>query len=215
MSKKIVCTLLALTFFFGILFGCAKPTGPVGPDGTESTAERVTEAPETGTVTEEPRIEPNLPNADFDGQSYRMYASTVSNYRIWEDLWVEEAGSEPISVAVYNRNVKIEEKYKVKIEMKEEYYLDYENAITKNIQSNDDFADVLVSLGDNIQRLYGYNVFYNLINIPHLEFDKPWWNQDARASFSIAGSISRQTFPPPSATVPPVRTSGSNETHLS
>ena len=179
--------LLALAMIAAVAIGCAETnrpepgtttgTGSTGKgDGTEVTDE-VTTA----------RILPNLPEMDYDGREYRILASNVFGYRIWEDLFVESEGDNPISQGVWRRNLAVEEKYKVKITMREEQYLDYEGLIQQTASTGESIADVYVSLGDNIQRLYGQNVFANLADMDYLELDKPWWNQGAVDSFNING----------------------------
>ncbi len=180
MAKKLASILLCILFISVLLFGCVKPDNP--PSQSTDSATTAGEA-----LTTEGRLYPNLPDDTFNGYDYRLYVSDVFNYRTWEDLFVEESGSEPISEAVYYRNQMVEEKYKISLSMEVEQYLQYETNIVKNVGSNDDFADLFVSLGDDICRLYTQNVFYNLRSIPHLDFSMPWWDEKAADSFTLGG----------------------------
>lgn len=186
--KKIICLFLAVLMVAAIAVGCTEKVNPIpGPATTDAgTSGGDVTTGEQG-ETETTRIYPDLPDDKYDGRDYRILASNVFGYRTWEDLYVEEEGDSPISQGVYRRNLLIEEKYGVNITMQEEQYLDYENIINNTASSGESVADVYVSLGDNIQRLYGQNVFYNLAAIEYLELDKPWWNQDAVDSFNING----------------------------
>ena len=177
MSKRAVSSILCILMLLAMFIGCANTE-------TESNTSEPTAESTAGT---EAQLYPDLPEVTYDGYNYRIYLSDVFDYRTWEDIWVEESGSEPISAAVYNRNLAIYEKYDITISTATDEYLTYESNLVKNVLANDDFADLMVSLGDDICRLYTKDVFYNLRNVPYLEFDKPWWDAKAADSFTLGG----------------------------
>mgnify|MGYP004634579741 FL=1 len=181
MRKKLISLILGLIITASLVIGCNRNAGQ--PSGTKDDPNRNTSGP----ATSGERLFPDLPDKTFGGKEYRMYVSDVFGYRAWEDLFVEESGSEPISVAVFNRNEIIKEKYDIKISMVVDEYLKYEQNIATNIKTDEDFADVLVSLGDNICRLYTQDVFYDLRSVPYLDFTMPWWDSGAVEAFTLGG----------------------------
>ena len=111
MRKKLISLILGLIITASLVIGCNRNAGQ--PSGTKDDPNQNT----SGSATSGERLFPDLPDKTFGGKEYRMYVSDVFGYRAWEDLFVEESGSEPISVAVFNRNEIIKEKYDIKITM--------------------------------------------------------------------------------------------------
>lgn len=178
MGNRLFAAILSGLVFISLIAGCAA-------DDPDTSAE--TTAAGEITAEEETRIYPDLPDVKYDGYEYTFYSWLIEDWRTWLDIDTDELDGEIINDAVYNRNLTIENKYDVKITCIYDQYLTYEANVTKNVRAGDDFADVLLSMGHDIPRLYNQNVFYNLLNVPHLGFDKPWWDQNATESFTLAG----------------------------
>ena len=185
-TKKIVAILLLVIMAYGVFAGCANDK-PSDSGNTSGAGEAVSTDPEETTSEEDVRLYPDLPDDTYDGYEFRLFVSDYADYRTWEDLWAEEDDVLPISVAVRKRDLAIMDKYDIKMSMTVREYLDYESAITQNILANDDFTDLMVSLGDDICRTYTQDIYYNLQSLDYLEFDKPWWDSNAVDSFTLGG----------------------------
>jgi len=181
--KKAISLLLALLMLVPGLMSCSE--GTVEEDGNNPAA--VQQDPvETEAETEE-RIKPNLPDVTYDGAEFRFYSWNIDDWRIWDDIWVESLTGEPINDAVFERNQMIEDTYKVKIGFTYDEYQTYENTVRTGVAAGDNAWEVIISMGHCIPRLYPHNVFYNLHDLDHVDFDQPWWDQNCVDSFTLAG----------------------------
>lgn len=178
MNKRFIATLLLCFTLTAFTAGCAGETANDPAD---------TGSAETTTAPEETRIYPDLPDVKYNGSDYRFYSWLIDAWHTWDDLDTDELNGEIINDSVYNRNATIESKYNIKITSTYDQYLTYEANVAKNVKAGDDFAEVLISMGHDIPRLYNQSVFYNLHNVPFLDFDKPWWDSNAVESFTLAG----------------------------
>ena len=144
--------------------------------------EPVTDVPE-----EDAKILPDLPEITFDGADFRFYQWNIDGWRPWNDLYSEELTGEPINDNVFLRNSTIEEKYNVVITCRNDEYTTFESNVRIAVQAGEDDFDVIVSMGHDIPRMYTYNVFYNLHDVPYLDFEKPWWDKNCIESFTLLG----------------------------
>ncbi|MBQ4574333.1 MAG: hypothetical protein IJA85_03970 [Clostridia bacterium] len=153
-------------------------------DGATTTAAPVDTTP---VETEEPRIEPDLPDITFDGADIKFYQYRNSDtYPYFHEIWVEDQNGEPINDAVYKRNSLIEERYQTKITFTEDEYITFMNNVKKNVSASENVHDVILPMGHCVAHMYTSNVFYNLHAIEYLDFEKPWWDQDALEAFTLA-----------------------------
>ena len=138
--------------------------------------------------TEAPRIEPELPDITFDGKDFRFYQyKNHETYPRFDEIWVETENGEPINDAVYRRNSIIQEKYDTKITFSTDEYMTFMDNVKKYVRSSEDVYDIILPMGHCVAQMYTSNVFYNLHNIEYLDFEKPWWDQNAVESFTLAG----------------------------
>ena len=141
-----------------------------------------------GSDTEPPR--PKLPDVTYGGYNFRFYSWDIDGWRVYNDIFVDDpTGQDSISQKVYERNTRIEDKYDINITETREYYSKYAYIIQQNTQSGDDYADVLISHGWIIPAIYAFNPFYNLRDINYLEFNMPWWDDNAAESLTIDGFL--------------------------
>ena len=106
--KHITAMLLAAML---LMSGC----GETATENTETTAE--TAAGEVETTPEETKLLPDLPEADYEGYSFRLLTKGLYNVH-WRsiDAVAEELTGEPINDVVFNRNTYISETFNVKFE---------------------------------------------------------------------------------------------------
>ena len=164
-------------------------TGPQNtPTTTDTTAASVeTTAPEeTRPLTESERrelISDDLPDKKFDGKEFRIIGltSTVPYYII------EEQNGAQLNDALYTRNDVVQSRFDIKIAMS-----DYDTrhtcraAVQQSFNAGDADAYDLVCyhLADNgANALAG--IYQNLIEVPHIDFDKPWWADSNREDLTI------------------------------
>jgi hypothetical protein len=103
------------------------------------------------------------------------------------DVYAEAETGEPINDAVYRRNRIIEEKFNISIaEIQLEDVLSY---VQKIIQSGSDDFDAFYPTMNNAATLIQKGLIANLYDVPHLRFDKPWWDKVANDSMTISKKL--------------------------
>ena len=187
--KKAIAFALAVLHCLFLLVSCGQ-TEPA--DGTDAAGTQGTQPPTEATEpaeTEAPVEEPDLPNVTFDGAEFLFYQWDIERWRIWNDLAVEEENAEPINDAVFRRNLKISEKYDVTIRAQTDAYDVYQDNVRKSVYADDPLYDVCISMGHNIAHMYQNDLFYDLYDIPYLDFSRPWWDGNSIESFTMRGYL--------------------------
>ncbi len=177
-KKRTTCLLLAaLMLSFPLLTACGESEAV-----TETTPMETAPVAETETEgeTDRSQVKDNLPaDLDFGGLSmpilYRGFASDTI------EVFAEELTGEPVSDAVYNRNIGVQERLNVVFE-----YLPRENhtaagfpgdAKASIIAGSDDFSMVSWNQCYSVA-LCLENLIMDLQNAPYLELEMPWWNKN-------------------------------------
>ena len=196
--KRTMAVLIALLMLVPTLASCSdnnpaesKETTP--QQETSQTAES-TDASADESETEDERIKPNIPeSADFGGDTITFlhwyntaWTETVRQSR---DIYAEGITGEAINDAVYNRNVKIEDAYKVKIALQLEQSTDIASMVGQQVTAGDSTYDVVYQLLSAAPALIQKSYFHNLFNVPNIDLEKPWWDQNSISSLSTMGIL--------------------------
>ncbi len=179
--KRFICLILALLFLFSTaFFSCSEKKQSAAAD---------TSAVSSDAETEETKIKPDLPEADYEGDEFLILdidaptAWWLENF----EFFTEGQNGEVLNDAVYTRNINIEERYNIKIS---EYRdLNPHEIIKKSVTADDDTYDVCVAKMSELAKLATSGYFYNFTEIPHIDLDKPWWDHNAVEYFSLANNL--------------------------
>ncbi len=200
-QNRLAALLLALLLALP-LASCAS-NDTTNPDeaqnGTTSEAGTAEEAvPEE---TEEERIKPNIPaTADFGGDEiyflHWYHPSWASTVRTNRDIYAQSLTGGAINDVVYNRNMKIETDYNVKIAFENLDLGQIDGAVSKAVASGDDTYDVVYPRLYEAASMYQKDYFLNLFEVPNLDLTQPWWDGNCVESLSmnnrllaVAGSL--------------------------
>ncbi len=196
--KRTMAMLIALLMLVPTLASCSNNTPAESKETTaqqetSQTAES-TDASADETTAEDERIKPNIPeSADFGGDTITFlhwyntaWTETVRQSR---DIYAEGITGEAINDAVYNRNVKIEDAYKVKIALQLEQSTDIASMVGQQVTSGDSTYDVVYQLLSAAPALIQKSYFHNLFNVPNIDLEKPWWDQNSISSLSTMGIL--------------------------
>lgn len=196
--KRITAVLIALLMLVPTLASCSDNTPAetketTAQQETAQTAES-TDASADESETEDERIKPNIPeSADFGGDDITFlhwyntaWTETVRQSR---DIYAEGITGEAINDAVYNRNIKIEDAYKVKIALQLEQSTDIASMVGQQVTSGDNTFDVVYQLLSAAPALIQKSYFHNLFNVPNIDLEKPWWDQNSISSLSTMGIL--------------------------
>ncbi len=152
-----------------------------GGDGTAvETAAKTDAVTETAVETEpldalEARklVDDELGDYDFGGYEYRIVASDGKS----ETIWVENATGDVIDDAVYERNAAVEDRFNTKIVIAyDDPYTDATSKLTRSITAGEDAFDLLSFHVVQLGLLSLSDYFLNWYDVPHIDFEKPWWS---------------------------------------
>ena len=177
--KKIVLLLILLFVFVFTAVSCGSDTGVE----TQTTDTQVIEE----TTIEE--IVYDYPQMDFGGAEFRFLVLR-SNY--WgqdiNDLWTENLDGESLNDAVYERNLEVENKYNVKITATETGNV--EGDIQMYINAGDDMFHMIQTRAMNLLGVLAPQSFlYNFYDIPYINYEAPWYDQNCINELSIANKL--------------------------
>lgn len=182
---KLMCLALALLMALACFAAC-------GGDGDDTTLPGAIggEEDETGRNAEKDTVPTDL---NFKGESVTFF---VRNDR---DLWkneidVEKTTNDTLYDAIYYRNATVEDRLGVEIKQIAQpgtySVADAWNSTLRNAvltKSGDfDTAAIFSSTGS---ALAVEGLYYNVLDIPYLDLDKPWWNQAIRDELTIFDTL--------------------------
>ncbi|MCR5262532.1 MAG: hypothetical protein K6D94_01555 [Clostridiales bacterium] len=178
MKKTLIPILLIILM---LAAACGETSGN---SAAETTAARV-DAEET---TTEPEIAADLPDADYGGADFTMCMRIADGYAL--DFDVKELTGDTIDDAVFERNSRVAEQFNIKfvfVRDNDNFGLD---SARKTVYAGDSTYDVLIP---HARFVFPYALEGMLFNwndeLPYIDLDKPWWNDDARAAFSLCGQL--------------------------
>lgn len=177
--KKVKNLLLPVILAI-VLTSCSKVSDT---QNTETTASGTETAAET-----EQTIFDILPERDFAGESFTFYIPPNLDSPVDKGTYAEEVNGDTFNDAVYNRNLKIEQAYNTSFKF----------IIGDSWNTTYDFMKKAVMAGDNAADVYFTHVIANVstiisdvlvtewTNVPHIDFEKPWWNSSIIQNLNIA-----------------------------
>lgn len=190
--KKLKFTLLFIILFTVVLIASCGDNSTVldkESDNTNNNEETI-----DGNTTEETRLNADLPtDIDYNGYEFKVlhwsHSAWESTARASRDIFAESQTGDPINDAVYLRNMKVEETYNVKILLQKEELGTMSTTIINNVSAGDDTFDVVYPRLYEGASLMTQGLFLDLNEMPYLDLDKPWWDQNAVNSLSVGGKL--------------------------
>ena len=181
--KRTALILLSVLLFTTLFMSCASESSGDNSAVTTTAAE-ITE----DVVTTEAKIDPGLPDdIRYDGYEFRVLTKGLTNVH-WKsfDIAAEEISGEPLNDAVYARNLSLNEKYGVKVIDIPGNYADLQGQARKAIAAGDDMYDMLCFQPTSLIA-DGYLV--DLYDIPYMNLEQPYYDQNCVNSFAIGGKL--------------------------
>ncbi|MCL2815020.1 MAG: hypothetical protein FWD23_10515 [Oscillospiraceae bacterium] len=195
MKKAYFAFIIVFAFFISYTVCSCGPGS--SPDAPESKTEEST-SPGAQTEDIDPRllIGDDLPDTDLEGYTFRIYthnyaAGGHADYVI--DYNPESQSGEVIADSVYLRNRTVEERFNCNVVTSDSGADNdisaHSQKIKKTVISGEDAFDVALEhciLGCNLS-LEG--LFINLLEIPHFNFEKPWWYKNTNDEMTVMGQM--------------------------
>ncbi|NLZ36561.1 MAG: extracellular solute-binding protein [Clostridiales bacterium] len=173
-TKMFLALLLAAAIALPMISGC-------GDEG-KTTAE--TSAAETETVAEV-TTDPNdrsgykdsLPeDIDLGGVTIGVYCCKTFNNTDFI-MGAEEPSGDLVEDAVMERNEKVFERLNVNIKynLTDTAYYEIGNVVNKFVMAGDSTYDYFTGAQFGLVQQATEGVFYNVFDLPYIDFDQPWW----------------------------------------
>ena len=182
--KRMLALLLAALLLFA---SCANGTDTSGENGGTDTPTDPSAATETVPETEAPLPEPDLPaDLNFSGAAFTF--GVVDNPNAKNAIVMEEVTGEVLNDAQYDAINLVNETLGVTVG---EYVMTSGypalNSLTPIITAGDDAIQVANVFCVDATGLLSGGYVLGYENIPYIDLSKPWWDQGANESLTLAG----------------------------
>ena len=180
----------AILLFGALALAQLTACGNEANTGTKETQAKGQEnALATEAVTEAQGEPDDLPETDLNGYNFRMLAFTDDNI---EAVYSAEQTGNIVADAVYSKIRTVEERFNCKITMTDSAAggassetADEASAMKKPILAGEDIYDIAMGHDITIANMTLEGVFWNLYDVPYLNFSKPWWPEYTVESLSL------------------------------
>lgn len=189
LKSLIICFLL---FSFLLLIACTDNVNVSGKD-TMNALTSESEEPENVTILRE---SPELPDINFEGYKFSILSvnsTAMSNSKetgshFWSDFgYNADRSGEPINDAVFARNLVIEDRYGISINVTE--VTDVEATAKKAVNAGDDVYDIVMPIIDRTYSMAEPGYIYELSEIPYINLNKPWWDHILTDDLAMGNKI--------------------------
>lgn len=194
MLKRNLSLLLSILMLSSVAMTSCSDNGDTEETKKQQTTQTDNTTTEVGDSAEEEKeltelekraaIDDNLPDTTFGGKSFIVAATQAKEYEILSEEYTGEATND----AVYDRNLRVSDRFDVKIE----------SYITTNYPYND--VKTVVTSGTYAYDIVSFwnftaytpitaNVLYNWCDMPNIDLTQPWYNQLANDPATINGKL--------------------------
>ena len=180
-TTKAASLLLALvTVFSAALYACGGGTG-TEDKGTETTAGEV-----TGTEAPNPyKQDDGLPDMDFDGRTITFLTATeITGGEL--TVMDSELTGDSIIDTIHYRTQSVEERYNVDVADLRKSYTETYDVVQKAVLAQDNSFDACYGFIAYMFPLAMEGSLTEFTEIPYINLDQPWWDQNAKDAFTIA-----------------------------
>lgn len=128
-----------------------------------------------------------VPQQDLDGYEIRFLTDMIWDWDFGSlhMMDVEEQSGEPVNDAIYMRNSIVEQRLNVTISETVREKNDAHTIIQNSVRAGLDEYDVVISQSWSVGPIAPEGYFYNLYDVPGLQLDQSWWDQNSIKDFSI------------------------------
>ena len=184
--KRLFCILFAVLLAVPLAAcGGANTNEPAQTAAVQTTEAAVTEPEETGRAA----VRDDLPDKDYKNATFTILDRTKYD----DEFYSEEETGEVMNDAIYNRNLKTEERFRVKLKTNPmdcnwgDQATAWNNALTASVMAGDGAYDLIAGYAATIPALVSSKIFFNWAELPYVDFTKPWWSEKVAEELTING----------------------------
>ncbi|MHB1154470.1 MAG: hypothetical protein ACYC00_19355, partial [Eubacteriales bacterium] len=165
---KFISFYLLLIFIFTFIIGCADKT-----DNNLITADTIESIAETA-----PELSDNLPESDFEGYKFRMLIRDNDVYV--DDMFSETETGDLMEDAIFNRNLKIGERFNISYQVIRSSNYNYEtDGITSILAGSDDYDIIMPHARASFAYAQEKLLLEWSTELEYVDLEQLWWAQDA------------------------------------
>jgi hypothetical protein len=179
--KKLLCVIFALLLAASAVMsaGCAEQS-PLVTDTAGTEPDTVTTEPE------ETEIREDLPEVTFNGRPFRVIIQSQAE----ADIYTEDHEiGESIHDAVFERNIKVCDRFGIELQITREDYSAVNNSISRSVKAGSDDYDLCFVHMVSGASLAQSNLVLPFEKLPYVDLEKPWWDKDIYNGFSIRNNL--------------------------
>ena len=133
-------------------------------------------------------VKDSLPDISFDGADFRV--ATKENWK--SEVLVDELTGDGVNDAIYDRNSRISERFKVNIvpvvTPEGDMYTQVNN-VRASIMAEDDAFDLAATYAMTAGTIISEGCYRNWNDMPYNDFSQPWWLSNVNDCFGVGGKI--------------------------
>ncbi len=175
MTRRILALALVVLMIVAVFVACKEPSD----DGEETTPNVSETTPADTTVDTTPVFE----DKDYGGKDFTTYMRTRTKSYGSKYITPGEDITDPMEAATYERNLAVEEKYKVKLVSTEA--TNPVSELEKLYESGDITFDVLLDQRTQTSSRAQKGYLYDWNNIEHISWDRTWWDASVKDGYTI------------------------------
>ncbi len=188
MNTKRMFSVLLAVLMLASLAACGETETSTQTEETGNTDITAveTEAQPTDSIDARKYVEDGLPDKDFGGAQFTIQTTDSNNYYLTQ----EEMTGDVVEDAIYNRNLKVAERFNAELNfIMDGAYTDAAVNMKNSVLASEDLYD-LVCNGNIEMGLYvADNIFLDFNLVPHVDFTKPWWSKFVLTDMAYKGVI--------------------------
>ncbi len=187
MKRTLSLILVSLILVFSV--GCGESTPAETTNDTSAMANETTAESKTETETETTRYVANLPERDFNGEAFTLYARIYGGDWDANDLLAEGTTGEKINDALYERQIYIEDTYNLNLAVVPSENTDIVAGVKTLVKAGDTTYPAIVGRAYDMASLTLSDMLWDLHDVENIDLSQPWWGQVMNNSVSIGGKL--------------------------
>ena len=183
---RLLCVLIVLLIFLVSCGDNSIDSNDKINEGNSKTEPNA--ANETTPEQETTDILAHLPEMDFGGYEFRIISSAEEILNNPFPPEIEDGDT--ISEALFERNRRVEERFNISIKVFSDFTINDGFYGEKTIKAGEDAYDLIVNRGYQSFNYAANNLALDWRqDMPHVNLDALWWNQDAVKNFTVFGKL--------------------------
>ncbi len=184
-NRNRLILLFALLLTLSSMTACGKTTQEETTAPAEETqTQQIETEEEVDSLARRASVEDGLPTIDFEGAQFATLSCDENIYDT--SMYGEEIGS-PLHDAVYLRDRTVEERFNIKFQHNQVHYSQHVGMLEKSVLAGTDEFQLYMGQAIVTANLALKDYYLNWKDVPHIQYDKPWYNQATNDAMTLNG----------------------------